>query len=85
MQSIEHNAHSFVVKVWREETQQETRVVWRGHITHVPSGQRQFFTDLHEIPLFIEPYLAQLGVHLSRFARIQQMWRTWRSEYKRRP
>lgn len=85
MQSIEHNAHSFVVKVWREETQQGMHVVWRGHITHVPSGRRHFFSELHEIPLFVEPYLVQLGVHVSRFGRIKQRWSTWRSAHGRHP
>jgi hypothetical protein len=57
--------HSFVIKVWLEETAQEAgQVVWRGHITHVPSGYRRYFKHLTEIISFIEPYLGKMGVRL---------------------
>jgi len=63
MQSIQPNTHSFVVKVWREETgAPPPKMIWRGQIIHVPSGQRRSFTDLAEIPTFVAPYLQQLGV-----------------------
>lgn len=79
MQVIQTNTHSFIVKVWREESnRQDAPMLWRGQITHVPSGQRYAFTDLYEIPTVIEPYLIQLGVKLTRFAQIKQWWRGWR-------
>lgn len=57
----EASTHSFIVKIWLEETVEETnRALWRGHITHVPSHRRQYFQALEEITAFIEPYLEQL-------------------------
>jgi hypothetical protein len=44
--------HSFVVKVWCEEP-----ALWRGYVTHVPSGRRQYFQDLTVVLRFIGPYL----------------------------
>ncbi len=60
---IEANTHSFIVKIWLEETVAETgRTVWRGHITHVPSGERRYLKCLDDVPAFLEPYLQQMGV-----------------------
>ena len=50
--------HSFVVRIWLEEMVEETgQLRWRGHITHVPSNQRQYIEDLDEIKQFIARYL----------------------------
>jgi len=62
---IESNTHSFIIKIWLEETVTETQPAsWRGHITHVPSGERRYLKSLSEVPAFIEPYLQQMGVKL---------------------
>jgi hypothetical protein len=54
---------SFIIKIWLEETAEEaSRATWRGHITHVPSGQRQYIQDLDRISSFIGPYLEAMGV-----------------------
>jgi len=54
---------SFIIKIWLEETAEEAgRATWRGHITHVDNGKRQYFETLDEIPAFITPYLKQMGV-----------------------
>ena len=54
----EAHTHSFVVKVWLEETvEQAGRATWRGHVTHVPSGERRYLEDLDDITAFIAPYL----------------------------
>jgi hypothetical protein len=56
------DTHSFIVKVWREETIEKTNEVkWRGHITHVSSGERQYFQNLPGILTFIMPYLERMG------------------------
>jgi hypothetical protein len=58
MVSPESNHHSFIVRLWREEIDEEAgQPVWRGHITHVPSGTRRYLTDLREVTAFIAPYL----------------------------
>lgn len=60
---LEPNTHSFIVKIWLEETAAETgRIVWRGHITHVQGGERRYLKRLDQIPALIEPYLQQMGV-----------------------
>jgi hypothetical protein len=58
----ELNIHSFIVRVWIEETQANPRlVVWRGHITYVKNGNRHYFEDINEIPAFIVPHLKEAG------------------------
>ena len=59
----EVNTHSFVIKIWLEETVEETgQAVWRGHITHVPSGKRRYVENLDDVSTFIKPYLEEVGV-----------------------
>ena len=66
MQSIDSDglvSHSFIVKIWLEESLEEAeRVIWRGHITHVSNGSQRYVKDLSEIPQFIFPYLEMMGV-----------------------
>lgn len=58
MDEFEPHIHSFIVKLWLEETIEETgQTLWRGHITHVPSGERRYLKDLEEIAAFIIPHL----------------------------
>ena len=68
MDFSEFQAHSFIVKVWAEEWSKEMdRVLWRGHITHVPSGERRYLKDLEDIITFIAAYLEAMdtesGMH----------------------
>jgi hypothetical protein len=65
MDEIESEAQSFIVRVWVEERAQEGgQSTWRGHITHVPSGERRYLKNLDEIGDFIAPYLERMGVKL---------------------
>ena len=65
MDSFETSFQSFVIKIWIEETAAESgRVLWRGHITHIPSKRRVYLDDLNEIIRFISPYLEQMGIEL---------------------
>ncbi len=60
---VEWNTHSFIVKIWLEETLEQSRhPLWRGHITHVPSGKRHYFKSLGGILSFIVPYLRSIGI-----------------------
>jgi len=62
MEPTEAGSQSFIIKIWLEESADETgHVIWRGHITHVPSGKRHYIQDLNAIPLFIKPYLEKMG------------------------
>ncbi|MGH2458928.1 MAG: hypothetical protein ACRDIY_08675, partial [Chloroflexota bacterium] len=66
MDDVEAQRQSFVVIVWLEEApSREGRAVWRGHITHVPSGERRYVTTLDDVPAFIAPYLQRMGVTLN--------------------
>jgi hypothetical protein len=63
MEPAESRTHSFIIKIWLEEEMDEAgRTVWRGHITHVPGGKRQYMQDLSAISSFIRPYLETMGV-----------------------
>ena len=51
---------SFIVRLWLEETADEAgQPVWRGHVTHVPTGQRRHFAAPEEIPEIIRPYMSE--------------------------
>jgi hypothetical protein len=59
----EASSHSFVIRLWLEETKEEAgRAVWRGHITHVLSGERRSVQTLVAISSFIASYLEAMGV-----------------------
>ncbi len=63
MDEPEMTSLSFVVTIWLEETAEEAgQATWRGHVTHVPSGDRGYLARLDDIVTFIRPYLARLGV-----------------------
>ena len=38
------------------------RARWRGHITHIPSGDQHYLKNLGDIEAFISPYLEKMGV-----------------------
>jgi hypothetical protein len=64
--------HSFIVKIWLEETASESgEARWRGSVTNVPDGQRQYVSDLTEIGSLIAKYLKEMGVRLG------LRWRLW--------
>jgi len=55
MARFEREGHSFVIRLWRENHEEdEAMVEWRGWIDHVQSGERRYFRDLSQISLFIE-------------------------------
>ena len=75
----EASTHSFIVKIWVEDAGDEAEnALWRGHITHVPSGTRRYLKDLGDIADFILPYLDALGVRPSRWVRARRWLRTRR-------
>lgn len=59
---IEPDTHSFVVKIWFEKAGTDSHsLLWRGYITHVASGKRQYLTQLHSITDFVENYLPSVS------------------------
>lgn len=60
------------MKVWLEETvEEEGRAKWRGHVTHVTSGERQYLESLSGIAAFIIPYLERWGVRFGAARRLR--------------
>ena len=83
MQSFESKTHSFIVKIWLEATAEEAgRASWRGHITHVPDGERRYVKGLNEIPAFIAPYLEEMGVRFSVRPRLREWLNRWRQLWR---
>lgn len=73
MDPFEANTHSFIIKIWREETSADTsQAGWRGHITHVPGGERRYLKKLDDISTFIKPYIDKMGVKLPMRWRLKQ-------------
>jgi hypothetical protein len=61
----ENMAHTFVLRIWLEETRQEARqATWRGQITHAISGRRRSVTQLRDFDDFIAAYLKDMDVDL---------------------
>lgn len=75
-------SHSFVVKVWLEESVEEAgEASWRGHVTHVPGQERRYLHTLDDIVDFIAPYLELMGVQTAGYRRPPR--RTAHSRLKR--
>jgi len=73
---MELYTHSFIIKIWLEETVEESgKVMWRGHITHVPSGIRRYLKNLDDITDFVAPYLERMGVKPDLFWRARRWLR----------
>lgn len=77
MEQYEFNTHTFVAKIWLEETADEAgRASWRGHITHVPSGERRYFEQLQVMCEFVMHYLAQMDVKIDHQDKVRSgRWR----------
>ena len=71
MDLVESKTHSFIVKIWLEETESTGRASWRGHIRHVSNGQPHYLESLSEITVFITPYLKEMGI------KDEPRWRLW--------
>ena len=81
MDLIEFNTHSFIIKIWLEEpAENHDKGRWRGHITHVPSGERRYLKSLGEIVAFIGPYLVSMGVRLEASWRLRSLLRRGQGE-----
>jgi hypothetical protein len=58
MTFFEAEAHSFVMRIWRENRDDPADPPeWRGWLEHVQSGQRHYFRELEEIPAIVAGYV----------------------------
>lgn len=65
MEPTEPHTQSFILKIWLEEDQASAAdTIWRGHITHVPGGEKRYVQSLADIDRFIVQYLRRLGVRI---------------------
>jgi hypothetical protein len=75
MDQSESQVHSFIVKLWLEEPGNKAeRLLWRGYVTHVPSGQRRYLNDLQDIVRFVESYVSETGGKSSQHRNWLQRW-----------
>lgn len=67
----EANTHAFVLRIWQEEIPTQGDPIWRGHITHVISGQRRYFQRLSDVVGFITAYVAPMNRTMGRHSELQ--------------
>jgi hypothetical protein len=67
-----HPSQSFVVRIWIEESRAGRSPTWRGHVTHVQSGQRRSVDSLGGISRIIATHIAAMGAPARGYER---MWR----------
>jgi hypothetical protein len=74
----EPHSHSFVVRIWLEETVEEAGDArWRGQVMHVPGGERRYVEDLESLCRFIAPYLREEAREQGLTARFTRWFRRW--------
>lgn len=84
MDDSEYNIHSFIVKIWPEEAAQKAgRAKWRGHIVHVPDGERRYFKDLDDISGFVASYLEGISAKHSLQWRVRHWLKRWKRYLQR--
>jgi hypothetical protein len=71
----ESKVHSFVVKLWLEESDDEARIDWHGYITYVPGGERRYLKRLSDVSDFIARYLEEMGVESRAQLRVRRCLR----------
>jgi hypothetical protein len=60
---VRHPTRSFVLRIWIEEPATGGgRARWRGHITHVQSGERRSIDSFAGILRYLVAHLAAVGV-----------------------
>jgi hypothetical protein len=73
MDLSESALHSFIIKLWLEaESAKGEPTVWRGYITHVPSGDRRYLKSLSDITVFVREYLNGAQVPFESKSRARQ-------------
>jgi len=76
---FQDNTHSFILKVWVEGSSKDGKpVIWRGHITHVPSGERRYLKDMGDIALYVASYLEEVNAKPDRWRRMRQWLNKWK-------
>jgi hypothetical protein len=84
MDQIEPLTHSFIVKIWLEGMDEQSgQALWRGRITHVPSGLERYFDNLTSLIDFIVPYLEEIGAASNKPERLYTRFNRWLNNWFR--
>lgn len=60
MTYFESEAHSFLVRLWRENRDDPSETAeWRGWIEHVQSGERRYFQEPQTVTKIISAYIGE--------------------------
>ena len=75
MDWTETGIHTFVLRIWLEESRSETdAAVWRGKITHYPGDEYRYVGSIAEIMDFLIPYLEGMDAPAERPRRGPPGW-----------
>jgi hypothetical protein len=75
MDDEQEQRHSFVVTIWREDAPSEhPNEGWRGHITHVQSGDRHYLIKLDDLVTFIAACMGAPDSWLARKGLLGRWW-----------
>jgi hypothetical protein len=79
MDQPESTTHAFVVRIWLEDSAGAPgRGTWRGHVTHVMSGDRRYLRSLEGLSLYLLPYLEAMGARIELYWRLRR-WLQWQT------
>ncbi len=67
-----------MIWLWSEDSDHAHSHLWRGHITHVPTGQQRYCQNLDEISDFISGYLDQMNRGVGRWVWLRRWLCGWR-------
>lgn len=61
MDVYESSDYRFIIRIWLEETVEESgRALWRGKIAHVSSNEQAPIQELSDIVRFIRRYVMEM-------------------------
>ena len=73
----ELKVHSFIVKLWLDDSSHTNKPGWHGYITHVPSGERRYVLEIRDIQNFVKAYVTEIGTETSFISRFRRRLRLW--------
>lgn len=62
MSSLGDRSASFIIRIWREESDSPQAVVWRGSVEDIRSGNKAYFRELAMVERFLKVHMRDIGV-----------------------
>lgn len=82
---LESNLHSFIVKIWLEQRADEMgQACWRGHVTHIPGGERRALASIEDLTAFIWSYLDSPADRPEARWTPRRWWNQWKQLLKKK-